>query len=304
MLTMADPLVPGPFTLSFPGGHYAQALWLGPHHTLHQALDQLALERPRPTLVIVGGAGLMETASMQRLNVLFNEVLAPLAEDLGLTVIDGGTDAGVMQLMGQARHRLGGTFPLVGVLPQGQARLADSPAMASLKRQWSAPAMAPDGPSTAIDAPRDASRNVSGCLASDLSDTPTPDFPECDLEPHHTHFLLTPGQAWGSESLWISDLATTIAEPKPALTLLVNGGKIATTDFHINLAAGRPMLVLAGSGRLADEVAAALVADAADIPPDLREVIQRYQPSGALLSLDIGLPAVDLQRQLYAYFVG
>lgn len=251
---MADPLVPGPFTISFPGGHCAQALWLAPHHTTGQALDLLALEHPRPTLVIVGGAGWMETASMQRLQVLFNEVLAPLAQDLGLTVIDGGTDAGVMQLMGQARHRLGGTFPLVGVLPQGQAHLK------------------------------------------------TPDGSECDLEPHHTHFLLIPGQDWGSESPWISDLATTIATPKPALTLLVNGGKVATTDFHINLAAGRPMVVLAGSGRFADEVAAALAAPSEDIPPALRDVVQRYQPSGALLSFDINRPAADLHRQLCAYF--
>ncbi|WP_198805213.1 hypothetical protein [Leptolyngbya sp. BL0902] len=300
---MADPLVPGPFTLSFPGGHCAQALWLGPHHTIHQALDPLGLERPRPTLVIVGGAGLMETASMQRLQVLFNEVLAPLAQDLRLTVIDGGTDAGVMQLMGQARHRLGGTFPLVGVLPQGQARFSDFHAMALLEKQRLTSATSSHSPESAGEIPPDLP--LDWCRpASPLPNGPRLGCPECDLEPHHTHFLLTPGHAWGSESPWLSDLATAIAQPQPALTLLVNGGKIATTDFHINLAAGRPMLVLAGSGRLADEVAAALTAKADDIPPALREAIQRYQPSGALVSLDIRLPAEDLRQQLSAYFIG
>lgn len=290
MLTMADPVIPSLLTLPFPGGHRAQAIWLAPHHTIRQALDPLALERPRPTLVVVGGAGLMAAISRQRLRVLFNEVLAPLAQELQLTVIDGGTDAGVMQLMGQARHRLGGTFPLVGVLPQGQARLSDPAAMAMLEQRRSG------GESAAATPAADAASQIPRANA------PAPDAPEYGLEPHHSHFLLTPGQDWGSESAWISDLATAIAPPKPALTLLINGGKIATTDFHINLAAGRPMLVLAGSGRLADQVAAALAAEEDDIPPDLREVIQRYHPSGALLSLDIALPVTDLRRQLCTYF--
>lgn len=262
---MADPISPHPISLAFPGGHCAQALWLMPHHTSQQILDRLSLQRPRPTLVLVGGAGLMAEDSQQRLQRFFQEVLAPLAEDLGLTVIDGGTDAGVMRLMGQARHRLGGTFPLVGVLPQGQVKRSDVP----------------------VPSPPD----------------PQTEGPEDDLEPHHTHFLFVPGQDWGCESAWIADLATALAPPQPALTLLINGGKIAATDFHLNLAAGRPMLVLAGSGRLADEVAAALAGDEKDIPPALREVIQHYQASGALLSLDLGLPVADLRRQLGAYFV-
>jgi hypothetical protein len=273
MLTMADPVIPGPFMLSFPSGHCAQGLWLAPHHTSLQALDLAALNHPRPTLVIIGGAGFMADDSLQRLRVLFDDVLAPLAQEYHLTVIDGGTDAGVMRLMGQARHRLGGTFPLVGVLPQGQAKLPKPLAESCLL---------PPEVSAATDGP---------CH---------------DLEPNHTHFFLTPGQDWGSESPWISELATTVATPKPALTLLINGGKIAALDLHINLAAGRPMLVLAGSGRLADEVAAALAGlDAGrdtDIPYSLQAVIQRYHPSGALLSLDINRPTAELHHQLRAYF--
>lgn len=261
---MADPIFFPPIPLTFPSGHCAQALWLMPHHTSQQILSGLSLEWPRPTLVIVGGAGLMAEDSQQRLQRFFQEVLAPLAEDLGLTVIDGGTDAGVMRLMGQARHRLGGTFPLVGVLPQGQVKRSEVP--------------------------------------DSRSQDPQAEGPENDLEPHHTHFLFVPGQEWGCESAWIADLATALAPPQLALTLLINGGKIAATDFHLNLAAGRPMLVLAGSGRLADEVAAALAGDDQDIPPTLREVIQHYHASGALLSLDMGLPVADLRRQLGAYF--
>ncbi len=271
MLTMADPVIPGPFMLSFPSGHCAQGLWLAPHHTSRQALDLAALDHPRPTLVVIGGAGFMADDSLQRLRVLFDDVLAPLAQEYHLTVIDGGTDAGVMRLMGQARHRLGGTFPLLGVLPQGRVTWPKADA-----------ASTNDDPNP----PPGTADNL--CYA---------------LEPHHSHFLFIPGQDWGSESTWIADVATAISSPSPALTLLINGGQIAALDLHLNLAAGRPLLALAGSGRLADTVATALAGSDADIPPFLREVIQRYHPSGALLSLDIAQPTDELRHCLRAYFV-
>ncbi|MEB3289384.1 MAG: hypothetical protein VKI82_05680 [Leptolyngbya sp.] len=284
---MIDPAVPGLLTLAFPCGHRAQALWLASQHQGLDLVASLGLEPARPTLVIVGGAGLMDAASMQQLQVLFNAVLAPLAQDLGLTVIDGGTDVGVMQLMGQARHRSAATFPLVGVLPQEQAKVPDPATMATLKALQTGGKIAASLPKTAAD---DPSRSLGG------------GGPDYDLEPHHTHFLLTPGQAWGSESVWISDLATAVSAPQPSLTLLINGGQIAAVDFHLHLAAGRPVLVLAGSGRFADDVAQALVADPQDIPPALREVIQRYQPSGALRSLDMALSPQALRQQLVTYF--
>jgi len=270
---MAEPVDLGPLlTLSFPGGHNAQGLWLAPHHTSQQALDNLALDRPRPTLVIVGGAGLMAEDSQQQLQGVFQEVIAPLAQEHHLTVIDGGTDTGVMRLMGQARHRMGGCFPLVGVLPQGQVKALGT---------------------RVLDRTEPSRPGLFSAVVDSLGQ---------GLEPHHSHFLFTPGWEWGSESAWIADLATTLSTPKPALTLLINGGTIAAVDLHLNLATGRPLLVLAGSGRLADQVATALAGAEDDIPPDLREVIQRYHPSGALLSLDIALPAADLRRQLAAYF--
>ena len=88
-----------------------------------QALEILHLNHLRPTLVVIGGAGLMTEESLQRLQTIFNDVLAPLAIDMNLTVLDGGTDSGVIQMMGRARHASGGQFPLIGVVPQGKAQL-------------------------------------------------------------------------------------------------------------------------------------------------------------------------------------
>jgi hypothetical protein len=76
------------------------------------------------------------------------------------------------------------------------------------------------------------------------------------LEPHHTHFILVPGNQWGDESPWIAQAATVLTGGVPSLTLLVNGGDVSRQDVALSMATGRPVLVVAGTGRLADELAA------------------------------------------------
>jgi len=70
----------------------------------------------RSALVVVGGASGMSRREIRRLAPLFGDVLAPLAQQIGATVIDGGTDTGVMRLIGSARGEGGFQFPLIGVI--------------------------------------------------------------------------------------------------------------------------------------------------------------------------------------------
>lgn len=81
--------------------------------------------------------------------------------------------------------------------------------------------------------------------------------PAAPLEPHHTHFLLVPGTRWGQETPWLAETASVVAGAAPSVTLLINGGDIAAEDVGHSVRAGRPVLVLAGTGRLADRIAAA-----------------------------------------------
>ena len=90
---------------------------------LPSLFDHLGFQYPRPALVVVGGASKLSEADFNRVQKLFTEVLAPLAEELGLFVVDGGTDTGVMRLIGHARAHIAGTFPLIGVAPTGLATL-------------------------------------------------------------------------------------------------------------------------------------------------------------------------------------
>jgi len=88
-------------------------------------LTELGLIEQRPTLVIVGGASGLDDDQQVHLECLFRQVLAPLAQEMQLNVVDGGTDAGIMRLMGQARTAINGTFPLVGVAPRSLVHLPD-----------------------------------------------------------------------------------------------------------------------------------------------------------------------------------
>ncbi len=176
-------------------------------------LDMTGLEVPRMTLVIVGGASGLDDDQQTQLDGLFYRVLAPLAQEMQLYVVDGGTDAGVMRLMGQARAAIKGDFPLIGVAPQALVNLPDQP----------------------VSHP----------------DSST-------LEPHHTHCILVPGEQWGDESRWISEIATYLSGKNESMTILINGGSVTVRDAYASVAAGREIVIIAGTGRIADDIVNAL----------------------------------------------
>lgn len=224
-----------PFNIAMSNGLTASAIRVESFEDLSAAMGELNLKSPRPILVVVGGAGKMSEADNHRLRSLFVEVLAPLAEELGAFVVDGGTDSGVMQIMGQARAQIAATFPLVGVSPVGKVALPDR------------------------IPPEDATA----------------------LEPHHSHFVLVPGSEWGDESPWLARVATVLASGARSVTVLVNGGEIALKDVSENLKANRPAIAIAGSGRLADRLAAALSGEATD--DRVRELVA----SGLVQAIDM-----------------
>lgn len=175
---------------------------LGPSLAAHR----IPLERP--VLVVIGGAaGLSETVSSP-VAALFS-ALAPELDRLRAVVVDGGTDSGVMRILGRARAAAGATFPLVGVAAAGT--------------------VGPAGTET-VTAP---------------------------AEPGHTHLVLVPGDSWGDESPWLSATADAVAGARPSVTLLINGGTITLGDALTSLAARRPVLVIDGTGRAADDIARA-----------------------------------------------
>jgi len=193
---------------------------------LREALRTHEIVVDRPVLACVGGAGGLSEQDRSALTDLLRSHLVPAVERLGASIVDGGTDAGIMSAIGRVRSETGSAFQLIGVAAAGTVNDPDSA----------------EQPST------DAA----------------------DLEPNHTHVVLVPGNSWGDETPWLSAVAGGIAGERPSATLVVNGGGIALDDALASLEAQRPVIVLGGSGRAADEIAGArLGAPASDAATEI-----------------------------------
>lgn len=98
-------------------GAGAPLVYVGREQDLAHAARMLGLGQTATCIVVVGGASGMADAALARAEPLFSRAIVLVAERLGATVLDGGTDAGVMRLGGRARSAAGASFPLVGVFP-------------------------------------------------------------------------------------------------------------------------------------------------------------------------------------------
>jgi hypothetical protein len=193
-----------------------------------------------PVLVLVGGAGGLEAGDEAQLAELIRDYLVPVMVRNGGSVVDGGTDSGIMRAIGSARSDAGAQFPLIGVASVGTVRSSDS--------------------------------------------TPAAES-QAEVDPNHTHIVLVPGQEWGDESPWLSEVASALSRGHRSATMLVNGGEIAYRDVHHSLKAGRPVIVLAGSGRTADAIASA----ASD--PSAEERSARIAASPLVVFVSVDEPA-------------
>src|SRR5205807_4494123 len=97
-----------------------------------------------------------------------------------------------------------------------------------------------------------------------------------------------PGAHWGDESPWICHVGSIVSARARSLTLLINGGEIAWQDVEESVKAGRPVLVLKGSGRTADSLAGAVHEEATD------ERAKRLVASGLLRVVDLARKADEL----------
>ncbi len=76
------------------------------------------------------------------------------------------------------------------------------------------------------------------------------------LEPHHTHALLVGGRTWGEETPTMLELCAELDGRGPVVVVLAGGGRVARLELDGHRRARRAVVVLAGTGRLADQVGA------------------------------------------------
>lgn len=89
-------------------------------------------------MLVLSGDAAGGTVAPDELRPLFEEVLVPRAAAHGACIVDGGTDAGVMGLLGRAHARIGGGLVIVGVVVDALAsrpgRASRDPRSAPLER--------------------------------------------------------------------------------------------------------------------------------------------------------------------------
>ena len=198
--------------LSFPNDNRAQMVAPPAGAQAADILRALAIQKPKALILVFGGAkGLDETAK-NRLEQLFSRGIARAAARASALIIDGGTQSGVMAMMGQGVADRGGKSVLVGVAPAGKVSYPEGPAEGSIE----------DG---------------------------------APLDPNHSHFVLVDSDEWGGETEMMFELAEGLAEQVPVIALLVNGGAISRDEVLRSVRHGWPIVIIEGSGRLADEIA-------------------------------------------------
>jgi hypothetical protein len=81
-----------------------------------------------------------------------------------------------------------------------------------------------------------------------------------NLDPRHSHFVLADSSDWGGETALFFNLAAELAGDDPVVVVVVGGGSVTRAEVLQAVRRGWPVILVEGSGGLADELAAALMA--------------------------------------------
>jgi hypothetical protein len=107
-------------TISFENGNRAVVITAARDTSAQAILDALGIASPRAVILLFGGAKGLDDSRKSHLATLFAEGVTPVAAELGALIIDGGTQSGVMAIMGEAVAQHPGTCQLLGIAPKGK----------------------------------------------------------------------------------------------------------------------------------------------------------------------------------------
>jgi hypothetical protein len=119
---------------------------------------------------------------------------------------------------------------------------------------------------------------------------PTSKEERATLEPHHSHFVLTAGENWGDETSTMFALAQALTTKAPSVAAIAGGGSISRNEALDNTRQRRPIIVLSGSGRFADELSAVVRGKAQPTKDDVVEIAN----NGDISLFDIHQPPEQL----------
>lgn len=199
-------------SIVFPNGNQAHAVFFPIGARVQDIPSLLRLPSFHDLIMIAGGAGFMDGTLYPNLAQLFTHGIAQLAATRNALIIDGGTQSGVMELMGTGIAAQQHRPPLLGVSPAGRVSYPGLPGSAEHEDR---------GP----------------------------------LDPNHSHFVLVETDEWGGETATMYELAQIFSQGRSSIAIVINGGAIVIKEVLYNVRQKRPIILLEGSGRAADEIA-------------------------------------------------
>ena len=114
-------------TITFDNGNHAVVVIAGRDTDTQTILKSLGIAQPHALIMVFGGAKGLEDSQKARLAGLFTSAVAPVAAEAGALVIDGGTQSGVMAMVGEALARDGRDSQLLGIAPIGKVTYPGGP---------------------------------------------------------------------------------------------------------------------------------------------------------------------------------
>ena len=187
---------------------------------------------PRPAIIISVTGGAQALTLPAPLQEAFNKGLVSAATSAHAWVITGGTDTGVMHLVGKAMHDAGveGKVPLLGISAHGAVNNRDK--FDSLKFGHAV-----------------------------YQDPRKPSVDGAPISPHHSHFLFIDSgreqrEAWGSEIVVRAEIEQYMMKSRavPMVLLVVQGGPGTLATVLANAKLGCPVVLLSNSGGAASAV--------------------------------------------------
>ena len=107
-------------TITFQNGNRAVVVTAPRDASAQAILDALEIASPRAVILLFGGAAGLDDARNAHLATLFADGVIPVAAELGALIIDGGTQSGIMAIMGEAVARSPEKCQLLGIAPKGK----------------------------------------------------------------------------------------------------------------------------------------------------------------------------------------
>lgn len=205
----------GSETLHFPNGNTARLVKANPADRIDDLLAALTISPARAVMLVVGGADKVSDEIEEQCKPRLKQVFSR-------AIVRAAVESGAVILDGGTQS---------GVM------------------EWLGAGVASNGARIPLLGVAPANRVTYPGHEDGSGKDPAP------LDPNHTHFLLAPGDTWGIETPWLIQAAEALSDGKPVLTVLVNGGPVAKSEVLESVRRGWPVLVIRGSGGLADQIA-------------------------------------------------